>query len=739
MTRSAYGKTWWGEQWLAALTHLDYDNRLPRGRSYANKGAVRQLTVKAGSIQARVQGSRLYQVSITVPPITPKDAAKLLDRIAADPALIARMLNRELDPALLALAAELGIAVFPTRWTDLAMQCSCPDWAVPCKHLAAAIYLLSREIDGNPFLVFSLRGLDLAAALKTRNIQIESRAGAALPSLAELLPSGDERTTAAIGLLDGLDFSLLPELAEPLLRVLPEHPPFFPAGDFRAILGRLLARVAKAARQALDAAPSDTDEDEVGPLSPEDRPVLVLDADHKVTLTGMARLAKWPALVEALATLAPVRLADFQPELGALQPLRLLALHLLARGAVVPQVFALEGATVGLRWLPASLDPVVSELMGRVRDGLPLGLVTLRQGKKTLPLAPEAQATALCSLFLDHFIRAWSGSFREKPYGDPTLALFFESFRARYDGPGEGAIATGIHTWLSRFHLARREHSPLLFLDEGDAGNFHLSLAVENSRVALEPPVPLASVLGDPAWSQARYGILQTVSLLAEFFPPLNAYVSAGANAPLAIAAEALPGFLFDTLPVVRLLGIRALLPKALDRLLRPRLSMRITGTAPDSGGFLDAGDVFAFDWQVAVGEHRLTRAEFARLVAGATGVIRFKGGYVYLDPDEIEKLRAQLTRPPQLTGAELLRIALAGDYAGAPVRRWAWTRRRSASCLSCGNLTRCRCRVPSWPRCALTSSAATPGSTAMPGWAWAASSPTTWVWARPCKSSQRC
>ena len=68
-------------------------------------------------------------------------ATRLLDRIAADPALIAQMLNRQLDPAVLALASELGIAVFPTRWQDLDLRCSCPDWAVPCKHLAAAIYL----------------------------------------------------------------------------------------------------------------------------------------------------------------------------------------------------------------------------------------------------------------------------------------------------------------------------------------------------------------------------------------------------------------------------------------------------------------------------------------------------------------------------------------------------------------------------------------------------------------------
>ncbi|MDD5298821.1 MAG: SNF2-related protein [Rhodocyclaceae bacterium] len=688
VTRPAFGKTWWGEQWLAALTHIDYDNRLPRGRSYANKGAVGQLTVKAGTIQAKVKGSRPrpYQVTITVPPITAKDAARLLDRIAADPALIARMLNRELDPALLKLAAELGIAVFPTRWKDLAMQCSCPDWAVPCKHLAAVIYLLSREIDGNPFLVFSLRGLDLAAALKSRDILIENRADATLPTLGELLPTVIEAETTEIGPLDTLDFSLLPDLAEPLLHVLPARPLFFPNGDFRETLGRLLARVAKSARQALDAEA----DDEVCLLSPEDRPVPILEADYAVALTGMAAVSEWPALVEALTSLAPSRLPDFQPELAALHALRLLALHLLARGAVVPQIFSLKDSTVGLRWLPATLDPVVSDLMARVRDGLPAGRVLLRQGKKTLPLAPEAQATALCSLFLDHFIRAWNSGAKEKLVGDKTLALFFETGQANYDGPGEGAVAAGIHIWLARFHLARREHSPVLLLDEGTTqglNQFHLALAAENKLAALEQPVPLAAVLTDPAWSQARYGILQTVSLLAEFFPPLNTYVSAGARVPLTIAADKLPGFLFDTLPVVRLLGIRALLPKALDRLLRPGLSMQIKGTAPDSGGFLNASDIFDFDWRVAVGEHLLSRAEFERLVSDATGVIRFKGGYVYLDPNEIERLRAQLARPPELSGAELMRVALAGDYAGAPVGLDEAARRILAELLESGDV----------------------------------------------------
>ncbi|MCP5228866.1 MAG: DEAD/DEAH box helicase [Candidatus Accumulibacter sp.] len=698
VTRAAFGKTWWGEQWLDALTHIDYDNRLPRGRSYANKGAVRNLTVSGGMIAASVKGSRVrpYRVSIAVPPIAARDVTRLLDRIAADPALIAGMLNGKLDPAVLSLASELGVAVFPTRWQDLSMDCSCPDWAVPCKHLAATIYLLSREIDGNPFLVFSLRGVDLGAALKSWDIHLDDDTGAALPALSELLPTGDVRTEADAGLLDGLDFSLVPELAEPLLRVLPERPPFFAAGDFRETLRRALTRAAKAARKALDAVPGDGMDDETGAaalLSPDDRPVVLLDASCAATLGGVAGISDWPHLVAALAELAPARLPDFQPELAALQALRLLALQLLARGAVVPQVFVLKGQEVGLRWLPAILDPAVHALMRRVQEGLPPGRVTLRQGRKTLPLSAEAQATVLCSLFLDHFIHEWGAADRDRAGGDKTLTLFFVSGRALYDGPGEGSVAAGIHAWLSRFHLARREHAPVMCLDEGAAQDearggyderaddadhgehFALTLAVESSA-ALQPPVALATVLTDPAWAQARFGVLQTVSLLAEFYPPLNAYVSAGASTPLRIAAGALPDFLFDTLPVVRLLGIRALLPKALERLLRPRLSLQVKGQASDAGGFLDADDVFGFDWRVAVGDQLLTRDEFEALVREATGVIRFKGGYVYLDPHQIERLRAQLARPPALSGSELLRTALAGEYGGAAIGLDAAARR---------------------------------------------------------------
>ena len=672
MARQTYGKTWWGAQWLNALTHIDYDNRLPRGRSYANKGAVRDLTVQGSTIQAKVKGSRArpYQITIKVPSIPRKQVKDLLGRIAADPVLIARLLNRELDPALLELADRLGIKVFPSRWKDLAMQCSCPDWAVPCKHLAAVIYLLSREIDGNPFLVFSLRGIDLAQALKSHDIHIEQEAEAALPKVADLLRGAATTPPGAKPAeLDRLDLSAIPALLDPLLNVLPAQPTFFAGGDLRAIYKRQITCVAKQARHTLDAGSVATGDPARGPFHAGDRPHMEIDDAYAAKLSGLTDITGWSALITALGTLDPARLPDVQPELAALYHVRLMALHLLAAGAVTAQIFALGAKEIGVRWLPATLDSQVRERMRRLAEGLPAGMIGYRsKGRRAVSLSAETQANTLCSLFLDYFVRQWSDAQKEKPLGDKTLALFFTSGRARYDGPGEGSVAAGIHGWLARHHLAHHAHTPVLRLDETRRGDISIAVAIGDSAVETAP-VPLSSVLTEESWATVRFGVLQGISLLAEFFPPLNAYVRNGAKTPITLPANELSGLLLDTLPVIRLLGVRTLMPKALERLLRPRLSMKVSGqNAVKDSGLLKADALFAFDWKVALGGHLLTRNQFEKLVKNATGVIRFKGEYVYLDPHEIDRLRAQLDRPPRLECAALLRVALAGEYAGAAV-----------------------------------------------------------------------
>jgi len=556
------------------------------------------------------------------------------------------------------------------------MHCSCPDWAVPCKHLAAVIYLLSQEIDGDPFLVFSLRGLDLPRLLQQHGVRIDGNAATSVPTAAEALFAVDPRATrngtapaSDPSVLDRLDFTTIPELREPLWQVLPASPVFFRGGDFREVMRRVGARIARQARQILEAAPPSDD----GAPLPEGCIELIADDQGRLAITGAQcagrTLQTWPELLEALASVAPARLADLPGELAVLHTLRLMALHLLAQGAAVPQVFALDASTLGVRWCAAELDGTVRDMLAQVACALPPQFVLRRRGRKNEPLDAAVQARLLLSAVLDHYTHAANVGATEKPPGDKVLALFFSSGRARFDGPGEGAVGGSIHAWLARLHLARQAHTPVLRIDEDDAGaGFALSLAVAEDAATMQTPTPLAKVLAAAAWADRRPAVLQTVAMLAEFHPPLNDYVRAGARKPLAVTPQALPPLLFEALPALRLMGIRTLLPRTLERLLRPRLSMQIKAKNSSATSVLKTDDLFSFDWKVSLGDERITPAEFERLLGKAAGIVRFRGQYVYLDSAEIEQLRARLARPAPVSGSELLRVALAGEVDGAPV-----------------------------------------------------------------------
>ena len=162
-----YGRTWWGEQWLQSLDRIDFSNRLPRGRSYANKGMVASVSINENMVQAKVKGSRPkpYDITLIIPPFFDEEKSVFIGRIKNNPLVVSQLLNRQLPKELLEIGEKNNIKIFPKSWQDIKLNCSCPDWAVPCKHLAAVIYTIANEIDQNPFLVFSLHRFDLVQEL----------------------------------------------------------------------------------------------------------------------------------------------------------------------------------------------------------------------------------------------------------------------------------------------------------------------------------------------------------------------------------------------------------------------------------------------------------------------------------------------------------------------------------------------------------------------------------------------
>ena len=174
--RGSFVKTWWADRWIKALKRLMDSRRLSRGRNYARRGQVMEINVDSGHVSARVQGSRRtpYRVNIRLQSLTDRQWAKVFDALAEQAIFAAQLLNGEMPADVEQVFDAVKVPLFPTARGDLKTDCSCPDWANPCKHIAAVYYLMGERFDQDPFLLFELRGRskgDVAAALRERRSQ----------------------------------------------------------------------------------------------------------------------------------------------------------------------------------------------------------------------------------------------------------------------------------------------------------------------------------------------------------------------------------------------------------------------------------------------------------------------------------------------------------------------------------------------------------------------------------------
>ena len=165
--RGAIGEQWWSRRFLEVLESFALGSRLTRGKNYARRGQVLSLEVAPGVVTASVQGSRRtpYKVSIALPAFSELVWAKVEVALAEQAVHSARLLAGEMPQDLEEVFLSAGAPLFPQRAKDLTMSCSCPDWEVPCKHLAAAFYLLAESFDDDPFAILLWRGRSRTALL----------------------------------------------------------------------------------------------------------------------------------------------------------------------------------------------------------------------------------------------------------------------------------------------------------------------------------------------------------------------------------------------------------------------------------------------------------------------------------------------------------------------------------------------------------------------------------------------
>ena len=153
-------KTFWGEAWCDHLESFsDYENRLPRGRTYVRNGSVCHLAVAKGKIEAKVSGSELYNLRIKIKTLPGEKWNGVKKRCAGQIGSLIELLGGRLSDHVMELVTDRQHGLFPLSG-EMRFACDCPDWAVMCKHVAAALYGVGARLDEKPELLFQLRGVD---------------------------------------------------------------------------------------------------------------------------------------------------------------------------------------------------------------------------------------------------------------------------------------------------------------------------------------------------------------------------------------------------------------------------------------------------------------------------------------------------------------------------------------------------------------------------------------------------
>ncbi len=676
-----FGKTWWGEQFLKALSQIDYSNRLPRGKTYARKGTVKDIRITKNIIEAKVKGSRPrpYTIKITIPAFSSIEKKKLMDAIIGDPLSLSHLLNRQLPQELNEIAKQNGIQVFPNQWSDFEMQCSCPDWAVPCKHLAAVIYVFSAEIDRNPFLLFQLHDLDILVELAKAGMQLEGSVKVLnFENLLHDKPISIEFPNSSDEVV--FDLSRIIPQAENILSLL-EHKALFYTKPFVPILKKHYKLGTSFAKNTLAKEIS-----ELEPRAFEKIEHVEIQINKKeISFQGVTFFSGGEPIDTSTFNKNVASLIDFLERIPKKFENRLssdvlclyrayhLSLSLMLNGAYVPQILELEEAYYKVRWIPATASEEVNYLVESLEKNISQRFIAIDTGSKNQQyLTPRDQIICLLSTFLTHYIKKKSFTSSTQTLLDFKInELFFSNKKQSFPDFEEQQIPNSIHQYLQRLHISSQIYTPLIKIEDDPSSTiFEIQLWVENKQDAVQKPVSLEVFVKGEKYTAYKASVFQSLSSLSKDFVDIKPLISSLGKEHLFLDGDGFATVLLQVLPIIKLLGIRVLLPNSLKQLARPQVSIKLDSKVSntDSRTYLNLNEMLDFQWQVAIGNQTVSIAEFKKLVKNTSGVVNIKGEYVLIDPKQIQTVLNNLEKDRELSHVDILQSALTEEYQEAKI-----------------------------------------------------------------------
>ncbi|MEK7339403.1 MAG: SNF2 helicase-associated domain-containing protein, partial [Verrucomicrobiota bacterium] len=618
------------KKWLETFTGIDYDNRLPRGRSYANTGRAYDIKIQANIITAKVQGSRpkSYAVKVILKPFNQMEKEFVRNIIVSSPSILSALINKKLPSLLLEKLNEHKIHLFPSNWKKVEASCSCPDWAMPCKHIAAVIYLICAEIDKNPFVVFRIHDCDLLSLIgdfsegKLERVQ-------KIDVIEDIFKPCKKDFQFDQSILDTINFSKIPDLSGYIITMLRNDPSFYKK-NFREILhlaykhwqrypdgkmdqGFYSHPMASKTKKELTEKELFTEKWQY----PEQWRSFNLAVDDNHQLTGVfnkdVELFSNSKnliliLVRFLEEIPNAILHKLCSELCFAHLLLQFSVKLMEKSAFIPQILQNKKGETLIRWLPALFDQDVRQVYHQLCSSCPKDLVKYKKAV----LNPEEQVKTAVAMILSGLMEGNLPTSLDKNISQDVFQLFFLQKSYKFTEFTNKELPAAINQWLYNLYISEREHKFYLMVEDKD-GEFELELQL--SLGEKKAPISLQKVLKASS-PDIKLAILSDLSMISEYIPELECGFDNGVTTSFAL--DAFTPLFLRILPVLKAIGVRVILPKSLQKILKPQLSLRLKSkdkTKNDCKSFLNLKNLLDFDWQIAIGDKNLSLIEFKKMI----------------------------------------------------------------------------------------------------------------------------
>ncbi|XP_028406807.1 uncharacterized protein LOC114529246 [Dendronephthya gigantea] len=723
MVRNEYGKTTWGEAFLDALGRLDTNARLGRGKTYANTGKVLTIGVKGPQVTAKVQGNYgVYDVLVQFQVFAEKEKQEIYAIIDQNPILLAHILNGELPDELLNALFAAHIKLFPTSWRAIRARCSCPDDGNPCKHMAAVYFLLTSEIDKNPFTLFLLRDVDLKRHFNVKNNEIEP--SYPLPATEIKETTNSEKETVV-----HCELVKIPHLANFILDCLSPNPAFSMQLDYKDVMMEFYRFAEKKGKQVIGSFPEGDPFDSADgdtfqrvwsnscfqlKLSENFSNAMVLvknevfnsDFDIKNLMKTIPNSVMLNRLGERIDKVISLDLfTAFQVFLRCTSDFGTrsyryfyyafrVALLLINSQAYIPDVLPMSYSSDNgkvllfkIIWKPLYSCSIILEQLKNLNDIFPLKNENFSGGSILLEVAGKSSVRPKKSLdassgtlhlltaLLTQLVRKMEFSHKKLKNNPPKESLtFFFGQVFHVMSLAEHNIPKAITKYFGVFELMKTDfkvsiqitnNTSILHVGSPPTLNprddkFNIGLLLTKSGSLASDALSLRRFL--QRYPTDRNQILKFLSTLSPYLNNVEKFLL---KDDIPLSSGDLEVLLLQTAKLFANLGVQVILPRELKNILKPRAVVRTRSKSVldenmSQKSFLSLNQLLCYNWMICIGNEQITVEEFQKMVRSGKKLFKFKETYVAITAEEMKNILSSVNKqPPTLSGIDLLKERL--------------------------------------------------------------------------------